>query len=256
MPTYRGSHVGNLHALALGPWARFEARGAIVNLAEQLSDDAWVLEVPPAGATRPAHHLFEAMVYVLSGGGSTKVWSPGSTARTFEWGRGSLFAIPLNASYQLFNGSGTVPARLFMVTSAPTMLNLIRDVDFVFDNERAFPDRFDGRDDFFSDAGREIGPRTWKTNFVPHVRSFDLRDYAARGAGGRNVKFSLAGSAMAAHISEFPVGTYKMAHRHGAGAHVLILGGTGFSLLWPDVSDMCHQLPKETRISRDRGRWH
>ena len=41
------------------------------------------------------------------------------------------------------------------------------------------------------------------------------------------MKFDLAGQIMCAHVSEFAVGTYKKAHFHGPGAHVLILSGKG-----------------------------
>ena len=37
-----------------------------------------------------------------------------------------------------------------------------------------------------------------------------------------------------AHTSEIPTARYKKGHRHGGGAHIIILAGEGYSLMWPD----------------------
>jgi hypothetical protein len=44
----------------------------------------------------------------------------------------------------------------------------------------------------------------------------------------------MAKGSMNSHISQFPIATYKKAHAHGPGAHVIVLSGEGFSLMWPE----------------------
>ena len=235
VPVHRGSAVANLHELELGPWPRLGGSGAYATLADQQDADSYVVEIPAGGTLNGERHLFEELTYVLSGRGTTEVWQEdGDPRRTLEWQRGSVFAMPLNAAHRHHNTSGKEPARLYAVTSLPKMLNLVRDRDFIFKNPWRFRERFDAQSEYFTDPGQDLGQRQWKTNFIPDVRSFELKTWAARGGKGTNRMFSLASSAMAAHISQFSVGTYKKAHRHGAGAHVIILNGTGYSLLWEE----------------------
>jgi oxalate decarboxylase/phosphoglucose isomerase-like protein (cupin superfamily) len=183
--------------------------------------------------------LFEEMIFVIAGNGATSVWNEEGNKITFEWHEGSLFSPPLNTWRQHFNGSGVRPAPLLAVTSAPPIVNLFRNMDFVFNNPFSFDDRFDADPNSFSGKGEayKIKDRpTWDTNFIPDVRTLQLHSWEKRGAGGFNVMIELAHNSMGAHISQFPIGTYKKAHRHGPGAHVVIIGGEGYSLMWPEGS--------------------
>jgi uncharacterized RmlC-like cupin family protein len=190
-----------------------------------------IMEIPPGGQLNPEHHMYEIMVFVLTGRGATTVWGPDVPKRTVEWKAGSLFAPPLNTWYQHYNASGTEPARLLAVTRQPKIFELYRSPEFVYNCDFVFSDRFAGQEDYFTDPGNRLKRLVWKTNFVPDVRSFALEEYPERGPGF-NMKFVLSDNSMISHVSEFPIATYKKAHRHGPGAHVVIIGGEGYSLLW------------------------
>jgi len=75
---------------------------------------------------------------------------------------------------------------------------------------------------------------------VPDAVNLPLIEAKERGAGGGHIRFNFAKSSMNAHISQFPIGTYKKGHRHGPGAHVIILSGEGYSLMWPDGEEPRH----------------
>lgn len=240
VPSIGGFYVQDVNTLELSPWERKGGSGVFLNLDGTGGlNDTHVVEIKPGGSSEPERHLYEETVYVVSGHGSTTVWS-GESSQSFEWGPGSLFAIPMNAKYQHFNGSGSEPARYMAVTNAPTMMALFHNLDFVLNNQYDFRDRFGGEDEYFSSDGTlaELWDRRfWTTNFIPDLRRHQLHERPNRGAGGTNVSLEFADNTMGAHISEFPVGTYKKAHRHGPGAHVVVLDGVGFSTLWKDVND-------------------
>ena len=91
--------------LPLAPWKRLGGRGSYIQLYG--TEGLWgiyVVEVPGAGALNIERHLYEKVVLVVEGRGSTEVWQEGQTKRhIFEWQKGSLFSIPLNAYHRFIN---------------------------------------------------------------------------------------------------------------------------------------------------------
>jgi cupin superfamily acireductone dioxygenase involved in methionine salvage len=226
----------DLLAVETAHWDALGARAAFVNLKGRGDFiSVMVAEIPPGQSTEVQRHLYEEVVYVLSGHGATVIESPGGTRHSFEWGPKSLFALPLNTRYRHFCTSGTEPARFASTSNLPMLLNLFHNTDFVFANDWDFGERLGGEKHFSGDGDFvpvRPGRHMWETNFVPDLENFELQRWEARGAGGSNMMFVLADGTMHAHMSEMPVGTYKKAHRHGADFHIFTVKGTGYSLLW------------------------
>ncbi|MGH3326416.1 MAG: hypothetical protein ACRDPT_01225 [Streptomycetales bacterium] len=235
VPVYEDFGI-DLLSIETARWERIGANAAFAHVKGRGDFISVILEeLSSGGSTLPQRHLFEQVVYVLSGNGSTSVETAPGRTHSFEWGPKSLFALPLNATYRHFNGSGSTPARLACTVSAPVVMNLFHNEEFVFDNHWEFSERM-GEGKHFEGEGNFLrmrpGRHMWETNFVPDLSSFELQAWRDRGAGGANIMFVLADGTMHAHASEMPIGTYKKAHRHGADFHIFAVTGHGYSLLW------------------------
>jgi mannose-6-phosphate isomerase-like protein (cupin superfamily) len=226
----------DLFKVATADWPRYGVKGGAVHMTGR-GDFAnmFVFEIPPGKSTTPQRHLYEEVVYVLEGSGSTQLEFSDGVKRSFEWGGRSLFAIPLNARHRHFNASGRERALMVSTTNLPLVMNTFHSEIFVFASDFDFIERA-GKKEYFAGEGDLItvrpGNHMWETNFVPDLASIELKSWGDRGAGGTNIMFVLADGTMHAHISEMPVGTYKKGHRHGPGAHVFAVTGSGYTLMW------------------------
>ncbi len=246
IPLYADYHIADLRALEVKPWRRLGVSGAYIDLkGGEGVNDAYLCEIPPGGHTAPQRYLFEEVIYVLSGEGESIIWNPGGPKESVKWKPGSVLGPPLNAWRQHFN-RGRTPVRMLAITNAPVILDLFHDVEFVFNNDYVFRKRYHGESDYFGMGKEKLhhkntssetsemsgGVDTWESGFVSDARALALYASKERGAGNSRIELQLSDNTMQAHISEFEVGTYKKAHRHGPGSHVVMLNGRGYTLMW------------------------
>ncbi|HEX6512526.1 MAG TPA: cupin domain-containing protein [Chloroflexota bacterium] len=244
----RGHRVDDIYTLPLKDWERTGGKAVHIQLdGTGELNSAYIQEIAPGGQLKPQRHLFEELIYVLSGRGATSVWVDADHKNSFEWQTGSLFAMPLNAWHQHFNGTGDQPARYVAVTTAPVMMNLLRNDDAIFNNNLAFPERYHGENNYFSAENEEDDYLGWGvpyhvnfSNFFPDIHGLPLH-HMDRGKDVRGNQFELANGVLSAHLLEMPGGTFTKLHRHGPGAHVVWLKGEGYTVLFPDGGEMTQE---------------
>lgn len=239
IPVYKGFIIDSLLELELGGWERTGGKGAFINLEGAGGTcDTVVQEIPAGKELKPQRHMFEEMVFILHGQGATTIWNVEGKKHTLEWQAGSLFSIPLNTGFQHFNAQGSDTVRMISLTDAPVIVNRYRNLDFIYNNPFVFTDRYNGDANEWGKSGRYLENikkgRVWESNFIADLWAFQPKDYKERGGDNRTTLFEFVDNTMSAHLSEFPVGKYKKAHRHGAGAHIVVLNGSGYSFLWEE----------------------
>ncbi len=231
--------VDDITKLPRRPWARTGGLGTFIELKSTYQSERgmFVCEIPGGKSLEVQHHLYEQFTLILEGRGATEIWQENGHKQMFEWGKGSLFAPPKNTYYQLHNG-GTEPVIYFTITTAPSVMNSLNEIEFVFNCKHDFLDCYNGQDEYFSQTqnrvrGGRYNTTTWYTNFISDVNREVVDDHEQKVAGGQLTGYRMAGRFPFGHISEWPVGRYHKAHYHRAGAVLVGLKGNGYVNLWP-----------------------
>jgi quercetin dioxygenase-like cupin family protein len=241
VPIYRNIGVRQVQDLPIAPWKRLGGRGSYIQLFG--TEGLWgmyIVEVPAGGALNIERHVYEKMVLVIEGRGSTEVWQEGQVhPQTFEWQKGSMYSIPLNAFHRFVNATNS-PALLLCGTSAPNMFNLLDNTHFIFNCPYNFNDRYNGTSDYFQakedvlpDPVRGLAMR--RTNFLPDVISCELPLDNRRSPGYRRVEPHMAGNRFYQWIGQHETGRYSKAHKHASAAVLICLKGKGYTYTWPET---------------------
>lgn len=262
VPIHQGYSIPNLRALEVKPWPRLGVKGALIDLqGAEGTDGAYLFELEAGASTHPLRYMFEEAIFVLEGEGETTVWQEGGQKQSLKWKKGGLFSPPLNCWRQHFN-RGRTRSRLISVTDAPLVIDLFHSAGFVFNNDFVFRDRYNNEPDYFTvnqsklrgagsaatfGEGERGAVSILDTGFIPDINNLELYEAKSRGFKNKSLEIALSDNAMQTHISEFEVGTYKRAHRHGPGSHVMVLAGVGYTLMWTDVPKYS-EAPKRVRV--------
>jgi quercetin dioxygenase-like cupin family protein len=244
VPLYEGSALEDLASLELADWERRGGKAAYTRLGDQEFYNLQIVEIPPGGELRPERHMYDSVMYVMKGRGATMIWQEGEPRTTVEWEEGALLAIPLNAWHQEFNSSGSEPCRMLFGTNMAHVINLYGNLDFVFNNPFVFSDRYShSMQSFFSDKGRQWNLRLYETNFIPDIRNFTLDPYPERGNRTSIMRLSMSNTSIGMHVMGVSPGTYVTAHRHEARAHVIVIAGEGYELLFMPDEEKRRRVP-------------
>jgi quercetin dioxygenase-like cupin family protein len=259
IPIFRGIGVSKVQDLPRKPWKRTGGKGTFIQLYG--TEGLWgcyVIEVPGGGALNIEKHLYEKIMFVIDGRGTTEVWWDGeekTTKQTFEWQKGSLFTIPVNAMHRIVNASSS-PALLLAGTSEPNVMNLLEDPKFIYNCLYTFKDKYDGSADYFKpkddlspDPVRGLAMK--KTNILPDIVTCELPLDNRRSPGYRRIEPHMAGNRFYLWIGQHETGRYSKAHFHGSAAILICLSGKGYSYTWPkDIGSQPWEAGKGDQVKR------
>lgn len=241
IPVYRDIGVHRVQDLPMKPWKLMGGKATFIQLFG--TEGMWgchVIEVPGAGALNAVKHIYEQQYFVVEGRGSTEVWEEGreDKVHSFEWQKGSLFSLPMNARYRIVNAASS-PALLLGGNTAPNVMNIYDNADFIFNCPYNFRDRFDPDSEDYYKPSDEIsadpirGLAMTETNIVPDIVECELPLDNRRSPGYRRIEPHMTDNNFYLWIGQHETGRYSKGHAHGSAAVLICIKGKGYTYTWP-----------------------
>ena len=250
IPIFRDIGVSKVQNLPLAPWKRLGGRGTYIQLyGTEGKWGCYVVEVPGAGALNPEKHLYEE-IYLRR---RRPRHHRGLARRRQQAPRVRMAeGLAVLDSGQRHGTASSTPARRRRCcsagTTAPNVMNLINNVDAIFNSPYQFRDRFSGADDFYKykddiepDPVRGLAMR--RTNFIPDIVNCDLPLDNRRSPGYRRVEPFMTGNTLLSldrPARERPLFQGARAHLgggadlpQGQGLHLHLAGALGVTP-WKD----------------------
>src|SRR5581483_1748666 len=173
---HEGFTVEDVRELELAPWPRIGGNAVFITLysLREAGNCLYLAEIPPGGKLEPERWACHKVIFVEQGSGTTEIWQEGDAKkRVFEWGRGSTFAIPINAWHRMYN-LGSEPVKFLSLNTAPLVMKGFDTADFVFNCPYVFKDMYSGDDEKFfveSNTRYQVGrpgrqSNVWETNYI------------------------------------------------------------------------------------------
>ncbi len=193
-----------------------------------------LIEIPPGGKTKWHGYGWEgeALFYVLSGRGETEYRSPGGLPpNKYTWKKNSLFAVPVDHTFQHRNLDKAQPLR--MVAFIGYGINLYPYVAEELKSGKENPAETP------EERATTLMRTTYPGNYVNDLREHPVAAREARG--NKTAFFNMMATAghrthPNVHISEL-TGEQAFAHKHGNQPMFIILKGEGHDI-WSAAPDL------------------
>jgi quercetin dioxygenase-like cupin family protein len=203
--------------------------------------DITLIEIPPGKSLPPHHHMAEEAIYIVSGKGTTEMWTSEATRNKgakYEWAEGDYLSPSLNAWHQHVNTSPDTPARILTITTSPLTLAVF-DEATLSSTDTVFEDRWKysvGRKPEYV-SGTTEGPNTVQMHVGHILPDLINRPMNDRGEAQLGITITPDGDMAGNRLLEMEVREFKTVdatspeHRHVWETVYLILKGDGYATL-------------------------